>query len=180
VESQYASADVATKGQLDFMFNKSLLRGYTSTNGINMCYWRKPVSIPVTELHDDNCGVLWYCPTIPFTGKDASTTISICKKFCKKHGFELNIGFLFISQRSLDITGAICYNRSVKGEDKRALKCHNEIMEALAKKGYSPYRLGIQSMHLMKQRKRSITLFTQRLKKAIDPSNVLAPGHYIG
>lgn len=179
IEQKYASADEATKSYLDFMFNKSLLRGFTSQAGINMCYWRKPDSMVVNDIHLDACGVLWYCPAIPFTGKDTQKAIEICERICKKNGFELNLGFLFISQRTLDLTGAICYDRQVKGEDKRAMKCHHQLMEVMHDNGYSPYRLGIQSMHLMKSKRTSSRRFLQKLKSKLDPKNILAPGHYI-
>jgi 4-cresol dehydrogenase (hydroxylating) len=134
--------------------------------------------VRVGDLHEDGCGVLWYCPAIPFRGKDARTAVAICEKICLKYGFELNIGFLFISQRALDITGAICYDRNIKGEDRRAMACHNELMMLLNAEGYSPYRLGIQSMNMMKFKAKAMLSFQERLKEAIDPNGVLAPGHY--
>jgi 4-cresol dehydrogenase (hydroxylating) len=180
VDQQYKDADQGTRNYLDFMFNKTLLRGFTSATGINMTYWRKPKAVPVGDLHRDQCGVLWYCPAIPFTGKDTLRAIRLCTKISKSYGFELNLGFLFISQRTLDITGAICYDRAVKGEDKRAKACHDALMKAMTDEGYSPYRLGIQSMELMKRlQKKSGAELIQRLKNAIDPDGIMAPGHYI-
>lgn len=171
--------DQAAKDWLDFMFNKSLLRGNTSRAGINMVYWRKPQNISINDLHHDRCGVLWYCPAIPFTGSDTVAAIQLAERICTKYGFELNIGFLFISARTLDITGAICYDREVKGEDQRAMKCHDEIMRSMHKLGYSPYRLGIQSMDLIMNQLPSTRTVLKQIKKALDPAQVLAPGHYI-
>lgn len=179
VDDQYGKADLGTRNQLDFMFNKSLLRGFTSKAGINMVYWRKPASVEVNNIHDDGCGVVWYCPAIPFTGKDTRQAIKMCERICRKYGFELNLGFLFISQRVLDLTGAICYDRHVKGEDERAMQCHHELMDSLARNGYSPYRLGIQSMNLMALKHPDFSKFIRRLKNAIDSKGVLAPGHYV-
>lgn len=171
--------DQAAKDWLDFMFNKSLLRGNTSKAGINMVYWRKPEHVAINDLHADRCGVLWYCPAIPFTGRDTVAAIQLAEQICKKYGFELNIGFLFISARTLDITGAICYDREIKGEDKRAMRCHNEIMKVMQKKGYSPYRLGVQSMNLIQNQLPATRTLLKQIKKALDPANILAPGRYI-
>ncbi|MCB0491077.1 MAG: FAD-binding oxidoreductase [Cyclobacteriaceae bacterium] len=179
VDEQYKKGDDATKARLDFLFNKSLLRGNVSKAGIGMLYWRKPKKIEIRDIHQDRCGVLWYCPTVPFTGKDVIKAITISKQISKKRGFELNIGFLFISQRALDITGAICYDRDVPGEDERAMECHNEIMDAMVKLGYSPYRLGIQSMKLMSNKTAGSKKLLKVLKEAIDTKHILAPGHYI-
>ncbi|MEQ9413377.1 MAG: FAD-linked oxidase C-terminal domain-containing protein, partial [Cyclobacteriaceae bacterium] len=179
VDDQYKQGDESTKARLDFLFNKSLLRGNVSKAGIGMLYWRKPKEIEIRDIHEDKCGVLWYCPTVPFTGTDVVKAITISKQISKNRGFELNIGFLFISQRALDITGAICYNREVPGEDKRAMECHNEIMDAMVRLGYSPYRLGIQSMKLMNNKSASNKKLLKALKDALDPKRILAPGHYI-
>ena len=179
VSAQYALADERKKNQLDFLFNKSLLRGNTATTGINMPYWRKPNVIPVNDLHEDGCGVLWYCPAIPFTAKDVLASIKICERACTKYGFEMNIGFLFISQRCLDITGGLCYDRTIPGEDEKAMRCHDEIMKAMIQKGYSPYRLGIQSMKLVKHKSLTTSTFLKKLKKSLDVNNILAPGHYV-
>ncbi|HYF68904.1 MAG TPA: FAD-binding oxidoreductase [Ohtaekwangia sp.] len=178
-DEELTSGGEARRKQLDFMFYKSLLRGNVSGAGINMTYWRKSTSVPVKEVHEDGCGVIWYCPAIPFTGKDTLKAIKIGTRICKKYGFELNIGFLFISQRVLDITGAICYDRNTKGEDQRAMACHDELMDAMTKAGYSPYRLGIQSMKLMKLKSSNSTQFIRQLKEALDDKNILAPGHYV-
>jgi 4-cresol dehydrogenase (hydroxylating) flavoprotein subunit len=179
VDLEYSNATQDKKDQLDFLFNKSLLRGYTSVKAINMAYWRKPDHIKVNDLHEDGCGVLWYCPAIPFTGADVRNAIKICKKVCHQYGFELNIGFLFISQRTLDITGAICYDRNKKGEDEKAMECHHELLDIMVKHGYSPYRLGIQSMDFMKRRQKSSKSFVKKLKASLDEKNILAPGRYI-
>lgn len=179
VDEQYKNGNEATKARLDFLFNKSLLRGKVSKAGIGMLYWRKAKEIEMNDIHQDKCGVLWYCPAVPFTGKDVLKAISVSKQISKRRGFELNIGFLFISQRALDITGAICYDREVPGEDQRAMECHNEIMDAMVKLGYSPYRLGIQSMKLMGHKSPSTKKLMKTLKNALDTKNILAPGRYI-
>jgi 4-cresol dehydrogenase (hydroxylating) flavoprotein subunit len=178
VNAEYDKTSEEGKRFLDFIFNKSLLRGNVSKAGLNMVYWRKPESIAIGDLHEDRCGVLWYCPAIPFTGKDVSNAVRICHKLCRKHGFELNIGFLFISQRTLDITGGLCYDRNVKGEDRRAMACHDEIMTTLNAAGYSPYRLGIQSMKMMKTKSKTALNLVRKIKSTLDPHDILAPGHY--
>ncbi|RAV98483.1 FAD-binding oxidoreductase [Pseudochryseolinea flava] len=179
IDTTYEHADVQSKQQMDFMFNKTLLRGNVSEAAINMTYWRKSADVKVNDLHQDKAGVIWYCPAIPMTSTAAQMTINVCEKVSRKYGFELNLGFLFISERTLDITGALCYDREIAGEDKRAMDCHDEIMRVLSAKGYSPYRLGVQSMSLMKNHGRDIRRLMKTLKSAFDPCDILAPGHYL-
>lgn len=179
VTKEYAKATIVEKQTMDFMFNHSLLNGNISEAGLNMVYWRKPSSITIGDLHQDGCGVQWYCPAIPFTGKAVKETVSICRRLSKQYGFELNLGFLFINARTLDITGAICYDRESPGDDEKAMQCQREIMKILQSKGYNPYRLGIQSMDLLKNIKPENKKFLIRLKQTIDPSLIMNTSKYI-
>jgi 4-cresol dehydrogenase (hydroxylating) flavoprotein subunit len=179
IDTTYHDAAEPARAQMDFMFNKTLLRGNVSEAAINMTYWRKPSTVKVKDVHQDKAGVIWYCPAIPMRGADALQAIRISTRISKKYGFELNLGFLFISQRTLDITGAICYDREVPGEDQRAMACHNELMRVLGAKGYSPYRLGIQSMLLMQGHSPNMRKLLADLKRSVDPNDILAPGHYL-
>ena len=43
----------------------------------------------------------------------------------------------------------IAYDRSVPGEDRKALACYQELLRRLWSSGYYSYRLGIQSMQEM-------------------------------
>ncbi|MEL6534199.1 MAG: FAD-binding oxidoreductase [Bacteroidota bacterium] len=166
--------------RLKFMFTNSVLRGYTSQAAVTMCYWRKKDEAPeMKDIHRDKCGVLWYCPAVPNRGKDVRQAVEIVERVSKKYGFEPNIGFLFISDRALDITGALCYDREQPGEDERAMQCHDELMLEYFKLGYTPYRLGIQSMHYTQKMEESSKDFLKQLKSTLDPNHVLSPGRYI-
>ena len=172
-------ADEGTRARMDLFFNKSVIRGLTSDTPVNMCYWRKPEGIPADkDIHRDNCGVLWYCPAVPNRGVDVAKAVEIVEAASAKYGFEPNLGFLFISDRTLDITGALCYDREVEGDDERAMQCHDEMMEQFNAHGYSPYRLGIQSMGLMQGTESSSVDLLRQLKATLDPKGVLAPGRY--
>ncbi|WP_338760689.1 FAD-binding oxidoreductase [Bernardetia sp. ABR2-2B] len=169
------------KAKVNFFYTTSVLKGYVSDAPLNMCYWRKPQeALQKTNVHKDLCGVLWYCPIIPQTKQDVQKAINIVEKISKKYNLEPNIGFLFVSERAIDITGAICYDREGKEkEEERAMQCHDEIMEAFISQGYAPYRLGIQSMDLMSKLNSENLTFLRQLKNSIDPNNILSKKRYI-
>jgi len=165
---------------IDFIFFKSSLQGYTSENTLNMCYWRKREPIPdKKDIHRDKCGVLWYCPAIPNADQDVKKAIGIVEETSLKYNLEPNIGFLFISERSLDITGAICYDKNDPVQDEAARKCHDEILKKFLKAGYPPYRLGIQSMDLISNYSKEYKTLLKTLKKALDPENIMSRQRYI-
>lgn len=168
------------KDFVDFIYNYSSLRGFTSERALNMCYWRVKNTIPEEkDLHRDDCGVLWYCPIIPNRPQDVEKAIKIIEETSLKYSLEPNIGFLFISERVLDITGAICFDKSSQEQDQNAKACHDEIILKMKDSGYPPYRLGIRSMHMKSQIKESNMSLNKAIKRALDPQNILNRGRYI-
>ncbi|WP_086047892.1 FAD-binding oxidoreductase [Hugenholtzia roseola] len=170
-----------------FFYENSVLRGLVSDKPLDMCYWRKADREQTQEaradlyqaIHKDKCGVIWYCPIIPQKGTDLLKCIDLVENISQKYQLEINIGFFFIAERAIDITGAICYDRLQAGADQRALRCQDEILQNLIAQGYAPYRLGVQSMSLIKHLDLDTQLFLRRLKNQLDPFGLYAEGRYI-
>ena len=78
-----------------------------------------------------------------------------------------------------DLVVGIMYDRDVPGEDERAMACHDEILRRLVDLGYLPERLGIQSMGILPPPRDDSPQFFARLKEALDPNGILAPGRYL-
>ncbi|MTI21115.1 FAD-binding oxidoreductase [Fulvivirga sp. RKSG066] len=165
---------------IDFIYFNSSLQGFTSERALNMCYWRVKKPIPVNKnVHEDGCGVLWYCPAIPNTAEAVRKATEIIESTSEKYALEPNVGFLFIAERALDITGAICYDKTDPAQDKAAKACHDEIIARFEEIGYPPYRLGIQSMQMIENYQPNTQTLLANLKRALDPKNVLNRGRYI-
>lgn len=146
---------------------------------VRSCYWRKKEPIPKNiDPDNDGCGVLWISPTVPFVGSDVYQAVKIMGKIMSFYGFEENIGISCLTDRKVYVIGSIVYDRFVKGEDEKALRCHDEIFNQLYKKGYFPYRLSIYSMKNLQGKVKSTFKFIKKIKKIIDPKNILAPGRY--
>jgi len=84
-----------------------------------------------------------------------------------------------ISERALDNVISITYDRDIPGEDARAMACHDELLERLTAAGYYPYSLGVPSMKKLPQPERSWRPFAEKIKNALDPNGILAPGRYL-
>lgn len=153
--------------------------GAPSEDNIKSTYWRKKSKIPTQMDPDrDACGVLWLCPILPFDGKEVVEALQIIEQTVKYYDFEPNIAMKCATGRSIRMFVAIMYDRSVIGEDDKAIKCHDELLQLLLEKGHFPYRLGIQSMNLLPPAKDDYDKAIDTLKSTIDPNNILAPGRY--
>ena len=166
---------------LDFMFHRSPWRGFTSERALRMCYAAKPDGAPAEGSLDpdrDRCGVLWFCPVIPATGRAARRLIEIVEATCAGFGFDANVGFLSIEERTLEVTGALTYDRDQEGQDRWARACHDAILDQCEAAGFPPYRLGVGSMDRMAKMKSSGRRLLRRLEQALDPAGMIAPGRY--
>jgi len=158
---------------------ESVFSGGTTDGPVRMCYWRKqPPQGTERDIHSDGCGVLWYCPTLPTRGADVSLAVAMMDEISAEYGFEPNLGLISSTERTLEVTGAVLFDRDQPGEDERALACHDKLVTSLTAAGFTPYRLGIQSMRLFDDLEDSSVELLRRLKATLDPNDILAPGRY--
>jgi 4-cresol dehydrogenase (hydroxylating) len=104
--------------------------------------------------------------------------VEITEEICLRHGFEPKIALLCVTARKINVAINPVYDRSVEGEDERAMACHRELIAALHQAGYLSSRLGIHSMDSLPESDDDYGRFMMTLKRALDPNDILAPGRY--
>jgi 4-cresol dehydrogenase (hydroxylating) flavoprotein subunit len=158
-----------------------LLQGVPTDTILASAYWRKrtpPPAEPADRHPDrDGCGLLWYAPVAPLDGGHAQRLARISIDTLLQHGFEPMLSMTLVTERALTCVVSICYDRDVAGEDARARRCYQSLVQALSGAGYHPYRLGIQSTDDM-HTDPGYTAVLGALKRALDPHHILAPGRY--
>jgi 4-cresol dehydrogenase (hydroxylating) len=142
-------------------------------------YWRKTTDIPVDPDPDrDGCGVIWLCPVFPLDGACVVSAMKLAEDVIHAHGFEPNLGMCNGTGRTMLGFVAIVYDRAIPGEDGRAMACHDDLAARLIADGHALFRLGIQSMDTMPPMSDDSGRLLARIKRALDPNDVLAPGRY--
>lgn len=167
------SADLPADPALCFML------GVPHVQSLRSAYWRKRTGPPrAPDLDRDGCGVLWTCPTIPLLADDILAGTRQAETVMTSHGFEPLLALLVQGDRSAQLVPMIVYDRAVSGEDQRALDCHSELLRRFCEAGYSLQRLGIQSMSVLSGRTPEDSALAERLRRCLDPNDILAPGRY--
>ena len=155
------------------------LQGIPHVESLRSVYWRKKTAAPEDPDPDrDRCGVLWVCPNIPFAGDDARRAVAIAEQVTPAHGFEPLIAMVAQSERTIYFVPLVIYDRDVEGADDAAMACHDELLGRYVAAGYLPHRLGVQSMDSLPSPRDDSGSLAARLKRALDPEDVLAPGRY--
>lgn len=160
-------------------FVDNLFLGVPSSQNVQSTYWRKRSDIPGEMNPDrDGCGVIWICPVFPMDGKTIATLSTRIEEMILSHGLEPNLGMVCCSGRHVRMFVAIVYDREVEGSDDAAMTCHNEVFQMLLKRGHFPCRLGVHSMAQLPDSVDESDAVLARIKKALDPKGILAPGRY--
>lgn len=142
-------------------------------------YWAKP-STPAGRIDPDRdgCGVVWLCPAVAFSGVPVQEVAAAIERIVPQFGLDPVAGMQCVTPRSIHAFVSLFYNRDDAGADARAMACHDRLFEEFASLGAHPYRLGIHSMRRWRQTGDPFAALVDRLKLAVDPARILAPGRY--
>lgn len=157
------------------------LVGGSTGHSVASVYWRKADPPPPPADMDpdaDNCGVLWCAPVVPFRGSVLARCAGIMEEVMTGFGFEPILGAQCVSMRAAHMVASIVYDRDRRGHDDKALACHAELLRKLTAEGFIPYRLAIPAMDGLPPAADDYGSVLQRLKRVLDPADVLAPGRY--
>jgi 4-cresol dehydrogenase (hydroxylating) len=83
-----------------------------------------------------------------------------------------------INERALGGVLTVAYDKEDAAETERARLCYRQVFETMMGAGYIPYRVGLQSMADLDDGDDSYWRMVGRIKRALDPANVIAPGRY--
>jgi 4-cresol dehydrogenase (hydroxylating) len=155
-----------------------LMRGVPTVQPLASAYWRKRMPVPKDPDPDrDGCGLLWYAPVAPADGTQVAALAQIATQTLLRFGFEPMISLTVLTARTVLCVVSISYDRGEPGQDGQAMLCYEELVNRCSQGGFYPYRLGIQSMPRTLGEP-EYTGVIRRLKDALDPNGVLAPGRY--
>ena len=154
-----------------------LMRGVPTDRPLASAYWRKRTPPPPDMDPDrDGCGLLWCAPVAPLEGTHAMRLSALSIETLLAHGFEPMLSLTLVTDRALTCVVSIAYDRDIAGEDARAMRCYLDLRGRLEDAGYHGYRQGIQAPR--RAEGDACDALLTRLKRAVDPNGILAPGRY--
>jgi 4-cresol dehydrogenase (hydroxylating) len=158
-------------------------RGIPNGRFLAGAYWRRRGGLPVAFPHNadparDNCGMLWVSPVLPLRGGDLLALYALAEPVFREFGFDLFATFSMINERSLGGVLTVAYDKEDPGEVERAHGCYKEVFRRVMEAGYIPYRVGNHSMGELDPHGDVYWKTVARIKAALDPAGVIAPGRY--
>ncbi|MDH4099367.1 MAG: FAD-binding oxidoreductase [Nitrospirota bacterium] len=165
--------------RLDATLN--IMEGHPSEIALPLAYW-KSGSLPRQGMdHDparDGCGLIWYAPLVPMVPERVRCYVEMVKNICPSYGLDPLITLTSVSDRCFDSTVPLLFSKNNLDEAVKAQECFKNLFEAGQREGFLPYRLGVHSMELATEQEGSYWDTVRRIKKALDPGCIIAPGRY--
>ena len=148
-----------------FHHHATLMQGGLNLDEIGLARWR-----------GNGGGLAWFAPVAPAKGSETQGQVELAKQILGKHGFDYTAAFA-IGSRELHHIIALLYDKSDPAEEKRADDCYRELVTGFGERGWASYRTGVHAMDLVAEQYGKVNrAFNAKLKQALDPNHILAPG----
>lgn len=157
-----------------------LVTGKPNETALPLAYWRtpRPQTGPAKNPAKDGCGLAWYAPLVPMRPGDVRDFATMVKETLPRFGLEPLITFTTLSDRVFDSTVPLVFARDDPKAVQSAEACYQELLFEGRGHGWFPYRVGINTMDTLTGLQSHATQFQARLRKDLDPHNLLSPGRY--
>ena len=157
-----------------------ILQGIPTEFFVKHAYYRYRHPRPLADVHParDRCGLIWFAPILPFTNENVWPYLDTCKKRFAEYGFDFYIAMLLTNPRSVVCLMAIIYDRDSADETARSQLLYQNLLGDMHANRLQQYRAGLQSWNELFRDAPELQRLNDRIKAAIDPDNILAPGHY--
>ena len=121
-------------------------------------------------------GLCWFSPVAPNRGADVVRQTDLARRIMDAHGVDFMTGMTINGRDILNVMPLV-FNRADAAETARVRACFDALLTEFAAKGYGFYRTGIGFMDRVAQlHGHAGHEFALRLKRAVDPLGILAPG----
>ncbi|MEO1525538.1 MAG: FAD-binding oxidoreductase [Planctomycetota bacterium] len=159
-----------------------LAEGKPRRVALSLAYWldgHRPDLNQSLNPARDHCGLIWYSPLVPMKRETVRDYVRMVETVCEAHGIEPLITLTSLSDRLFDSTVPILYRKSESGAAERAQACYEALFDAGKTLGCVPYRITTKSMQRVTRDGFDTHFdFVSRLKNAVDPNGLIAPGRY--
>jgi len=139
---------------------------------------RNELSLQAFTLFNWNSGggLCWFSPVAPNRGADVVRQTQLARRIMDDYGVDFMTGMTINGRDILNVMPLV-FNRADAVETARVRACFDDLLTQFAKHGYGFYRTGIGFMDRVAQlHGQAGHEFALRLKRAVDPLGILAPG----
>ncbi len=157
-----------------------ILKGIPGEFIVSCAYFKSQKGRVRTDVNPgrDGCGLMWFAPVVPLTGRHVSEVLGLCRPLFQKHGIDFSLSFILVNPRSVVMLMEIFYDKESADEAARASALFEALSDATIRAGYQQYRTSVHYMDRILAEAPEYRRLAEALKRAVDPENIMAPGRY--
>lgn len=158
-----------------------IVKGTPSRVALPLAYWKSGRKVDLDSALDpaaDGCGLSWFAPLVPMKPDLVRNYTTLVTHTCRDFGLDPLITLTSLSDRCFDSTVPLLFDQNDPTQVLAAKACHDQLLNAGRKQGFVPYRLGIDHMPWAINPDTPYWSTVGKLKSALDPQNLIAPGRY--
>lgn len=157
-----------------------ILQGIPTDYFVKHAYYRSRRRPPDNAIDParDGCGLIWFAPVLPFTSGDVLPFLARARKRFEHAGLDFWVAMLLMNPRSVTCLMNILYDRDDIAETARAERLYHGLLTDMQEAGYQQYRAGLLAWPTVHAEAPELLALNNRIKAALDPAGMLAPGRY--
>ena len=165
----------------DFTQMMDMFEGNPKDLALKGCYWRYTGKIPKSmDPVRDGAGFFWIAPSIPMVGEEVEKCMRLSKQAFDKAGFEFGVTMTAVSAHMCQAIISIYYDATNPNEIKKATELRQKLNGLYRRYQWPCYRRAVDEMPFTSDQELELDALTLRnkIKVALDPNNIVAPGRY--
>ncbi|AKH44127.1 4-cresol dehydrogenase (hydroxylating) [Altererythrobacter atlanticus] len=164
-----AGGEVLTDAEMNgnpwFEHHKTLMRGGMTLEEIGLVRWWGPQG-----------GAIAFAPVAPAKGTETGGQTALAKEIMNRHGFDYAPAYA-VGGRELHHIIFLMFDKGDDASSARANECMDEMIVRFGERGWAAYRSSVSTMDLVaRQYGETNRDVNARLKQALDPNHIIAPG----
>ena len=157
-----------------------LTAGETTSGPMRGVYWPYFDDEPSwAEPEHGRSGWLLLAPLFPPWANHVEVVLDVIREEAQRADVRLGITVNLLSATLAQAIVSLSWRRDDDGASARAHAAQRRATERLLALGYPPYRAALGEMDVLQAKGATFFSVAARLKRALDPYDVLAPGRYI-
>jgi 4-cresol dehydrogenase (hydroxylating) len=147
-----------------FRYRRDLMRGDMNLQEFGLYNWR------------GGGGSAWFAPVSQSRGTETLKQMELARRILGEHGFDY-VGEFIVGWRDMHHIIDLLFDRTDAEETARAHRCFSTLLDEFTRAGYGTYRVNTGFMDRVADSYGPVQkAVKQRLKRALDPNGILAPG----